>query len=685
MKYLRKKDWFNKSVYSQIFPGTKKSDYILWLLLIVGFTAVGAAIAVLLFRNSFDLGDGSTFYEFARNLSQGEAIYKDFIHFRTPGSYFLQALSISLFGPQASSVTFALQMEAHALYLFVFALAIGIFLQFKRPLIGLITLSSIALLPGYLQLRTALAFLAIVCYVQARRSVKFKTAWFLASGIVAGIAFTFGQEAAAMFGLTVMLTELCFFDKKTWKSQVRNILTLATGSVIGLLPLLIYVVTQSNFGNFLYYTFYYAFVLQPQGMDLPYPVLSYENILYYIILALLAGAFFIFYTTKKYSPSIAIIITFAIARLVTLFGRSDTGHLVFVLPEIMFLVFLAIVTISKADLRMIQLRRFMPYAVLLMISFYGAIHLGNGWIVLGMAAVMLSFRFQKEVKIPKHLNLRHLLVVGGITTLLSIFVYLIYPLFYSTFKSLSLEGVRAQSLGGVNVDEKTYAKVNAVADEVAKHNPTTLFSFPIQPYYYRLAEKHGARFITFEPQTTEHEQDLTIQDLKNSKPEVIVFDPAQAAILSKSLWKISDYITNAYQVSNVVVSDQILWIMVPKTTQTDDKLVFSLYRKNNPVSGDVHDIQSPDKSIANGLSIAPGKVAKFMLDEQDKNSILQFTFYQDAVESLGTCVLVKLEGDPKRTCESDATVAIPVTNKTILELSNNSNKAIILNNVSLVK
>jgi len=683
-----------KRVFRNNFPDATRKTLLLWVAVIWGTTFIGVAISLLLFRGSFDFGDGSTFFQFARNLADGEAIYEDFIHFRTPGSYFLQSLFIRVFGDDMSSLTLALQLEAHAFYTFVFALAVAIFLRFKHVVLGGLSVFGILLLPGYMQLRTAFALLAVVLYIQSLRVPAYRRLWLTLSGVVTGLAFTFGQEAAVMVLLTIFLGEiLTSRNIQSILGKWKDALVYFIGVLVGLLPLLVYVAAYSSVSNFLYYTIYYAFVLQPQGMDLEYPDLVFTNIVYYAVLALIILIFYILYSVRRIGVPVAILLGFTVARLVTLFGRSDMGHLIFVMPEIIFLTIYTCWKVRDASFDIKRLRRFAPYGATLIVAFWGAIHISSMSVTLGIAAIILAFARKKEVSTRRQTITGHFLVVFGMFVASATVVgYVLYPQYESTFQSLSRQGVTPQSVGGVNVDNESYDRISKVRDAVGAYDPQTIFSFPIQPFYYTLADEHAARFMTFEPQTTEAEQDQTIEDLKRTKPEVVIFDPAQAAILSKSLWKISNYITANYEVAKVIADKQILWVMIPRSPVVDDQLVFSLYKTNDQRTANARDVQSPDKAIVNGLMVSPGKQASFSRSHfTNGGNSLQVSVYHSDQEQLGRCGAVALYGAGKLLrkddiCAGNGTLTIPLNSKTErIDITNKDNLPLILNDPTIIK
>ncbi|HMI09798.1 MAG TPA: hypothetical protein VK497_05390 [Candidatus Saccharimonadales bacterium] len=552
------------NIFHQNFPEARRRDVVAWLFIIVGGSFVGLSIAYFSFRQGIDFGDGSTFFSFAHNLASGEAIYKDFIHFRTPGSYFLQSFFIDIFGDQQSSVRFALKFESHVLYTFFFALAAAVFLRFKHVLIGALSILLIVMLPPYAQLRTVLALVAVVLYIHAYRVVKARSLWLVGSGVFVGLAFTFGQEAALMAIVAIGLMEIIQAKTHGLTTAMRRIGMLVLGTLLGALPLLLYVLIQSDLPTFLYYTLYYAFVLQPQGMDLVYPPFGHTNLIFYMVFILYFIIFYIFYSSKKLGIVEGILLVFGIMRLVTLLGRSDIGHLLFILPEVLFLTLYAITNVKAAWFTRAHSLRFVPYGIALFVSFYAAIN-GSGMILIVSAVIIyLAFYFKKPFKqrdeVIKDANA---IVLVVITSCFSILAYMLYPSFASTINTMSTRGLTNTQVSGLNVTPEVYAEVTAVSETVKSLHPTTIFSYPIQPYYYSLAPKHAARFMTFEPQTTEKEQDQTIEDLKRTRPEVILYDPVQAESLSVPLGRINAYIRSNYKVERVVEYSRTFWIMMP--------------------------------------------------------------------------------------------------------------------------
>jgi hypothetical protein len=63
-----------------------------WFWPVAALVAFGLIRAYLTYNIWFNFEDQATFFIFGRNILHGEAIYKNFIHFRTPGFYFLRVI-----------------------------------------------------------------------------------------------------------------------------------------------------------------------------------------------------------------------------------------------------------------------------------------------------------------------------------------------------------------------------------------------------------------------------------------------------------------------------------------------------------------------------------------------------------------------------------------------------------------
>lgn len=547
------------------------NSYVQWVFVITFFVIIGFALNLLTYKEGIDLGDGSTFYSFAKNIYHGEDVYQDFIHFRTPGSYFLHAIMLNLMGDQITSVKFSGGLEGYVLYILIFMLAVGIFLKFKKPLIGFLTGSLIIFLPAFGQLRTALAFLTVALYIQSQRSEK-KIIWLILTGCSLAATFFFGQEMAVAAIITIGLAELISIDnikKATIISVLKKWGIIAASALVTLLPFITYLLVKSSLGTFLYYTFYYGFILQPKGMDIDFPPFAFMNLLYYLPLVGYFIGFFIVFMLQKKNWFFAILLGFTIARAVTLVGRTDYGHLIFVLPELFFVLVLCAFSVSKLSINRKNLLAFILYAAVFVVGLVMMTISSSMFVIIPIATVLLAIKLRPDryPAINTNIMARNFIPAMVVGAFLVLFVYILYDGYKSTIKTALARVDTGAQVEGANVSIATkqqYLEIKAAVDEF---KPETIFSYPIQAFYYTLAPKHAARFMTFEPQTTVTEQQQTIDDLKRTKPGVIIFDPEQAEALYASTGRITDYIKSNYKVYKVVNVTRELWVMIPNSAR----------------------------------------------------------------------------------------------------------------------
>ena len=196
--------------------------------------------------------------------------------------------------------------------------------------------------------------------------------------------------------------------------------------------------------------------------------------------------------------------------------------------------------------------------------------------------------------------------------------------------------------------------------------------------------------MTYEPQTTVKEQDQTIEDLKRTKPEVIIFDPLQAHGLSGSLWKISDYIIENYRIQKVVMKREILWIMVPKKVTTPgDKLVYQLYHDNYNKT-DANGVENAQMHLSNAI-MQNSTATKYFIDTAGE-SVLR-TSVAD-IDGLSTCGFIKVryqDATNKETttqlCAYNHEVQVPIRanqKRVQITLEKQGTAPIIWNDVSVI-
>jgi hypothetical protein len=637
----------------------------IYALILVACLANGIIQTAIMYDAQLGLGDNSTFYAFTRNIANGEVMYKDFIHFRTPGSVTMFGFIMHLIGQQQTTIYIASMIETNILYPLIFLISAMILFRKKSPWLVAIGFLGIAFIPGVAQLRAAVGLLTIAVYTLTfdQSLLRKRTILLLTSGALASLTFIFGQEIAMMVGVCIVAAELC--RKVNWAERLERAKYIAVGALAIIVPLLLYISVFSNIKNFLYYTLYYSFVVQPKFMDLPFPSLTYTTLMYYLPFIMYLLCFLVLYTNKKLGIIEGLLLSFGILRLITAVGRSDIGHLLFSIPEVFIIVPYFVTQSRFSTLSGQVLRRWLPYGIALALCMYLATHDG---IALALAPFIILFALYRRMIVPatrSALLQRNFSLYLALGSTLVLFVYILTPTYITVARSLKIEyfanDQQAYRIGGVKTDEITYNQIKAVENEVQSLHPNTVFAFPIQPFYYSLADHHASRFLTFEPQTTVSEQEQTIQDLERTKPEVIIFDPLQAHGLSGSLWKISEYITTHYEIKKEIANREILWVMVPKkVVAEDEKLAFRLYKDNPKTSG------IGIQSTSQGLQSAVGQTAQelhFTVQADTADAVLKLSVAN--LEGKASCGWVKVSQGSQQIanqhlCVSDGEVAIPL-------------------------
>lgn len=653
----------------------------------------GLALSLLTFRQNLDMGDSSTFYEFARNLSHGEAIYKDFIHFRTPGTVMLQALFVKFFGVTPATVNFAIRIETQLLYPLVFLVsAIILFRKKKNPLYVLAAFLGIAFLPGVAQLRAGFGLLALVCYIASFEEKTHEKRWLWLAGIFTGITFLFGQEIALMLGVSIIAGEL--FVREGADSIKRRVKVLVESALVGSLPLLLYIAIFSTVGTFLYYVFYYSFVVQPKYMNLPFPGFAYSTMMYYLPFVMYVLCFLVLYGSRALGKKEGLLLGFGILRLITAVGRSDFGHLIFSIPEIFIIVPYFLFSSRDADFSKRTVRAWLPYGIGLIVLMMLGMWANSIFLVFAPFLILYALR-SKHAQKSKAASISQqgvLNVFFALGASLVLFVFLLWPS-YTTVVAAARYGwssrhAPALYIGGVRTNPVLYQEITGVQAEVAPLHPTTIFSFPIDAFFYSLAPHHASRFITFEFETTVHEQDEAIADLERTKPQVIIFNPLQAQGLSSAVWKISDYVTSNYQLDKEISNTDIFWVMVSKhTAARDDKLVYQLYKDNTEKTAhtDVEGVQDSAKGLNNAI-MQNDTTMHFSVDAPHPSHLTLSLLSSSGTVVSNVCGKVVINTQSTNVCATDGMISIPIhaaTKPATITFQNTTGTPIIWNDVSV--
>jgi hypothetical protein len=541
-----------------------------WFWPVAALVAFGLIRAYLTYNIWFNFEDQATFFIFGRNILHGEAIYKNFIHFRTPGFYFLSAAFQALFGARLATEQLLLALESFVIYPLL--LYIAAWLITRRRWVAFVLGLMAALLPQLLQIRAALTLLAVAAYITAQTATEPKRVHrrLFLSGLLLGLAFIFGQETALLAAGVVGLCELRFNLAEPGRI-VRRVRSLVVGATLGLLPLILYVAMFSSFRNFLYYVFKYALVIQPSGMNTPYPPPFPPWHIFYLPFLILLAAFAAFYLADDLNAANLPVLMLATLSMVTPLGRADEGHLIFALPEVLLLIPLAAASVGKMKLTRRRLLALAVWSTGLLCVFWLAIHKLS--VAIAMAAVIYALA-SLRVKIGHAragLSFTKDAAVLTVTAWLMVMLAFLEPIYI--YGKLVKAGWQrrhttpAHVVSGVPIDGTEWQEVNAISQLVKQYHATVLFSYPIQPFYYSLVPKHATRFMTFELETTREEQTEAIADLKKSKPQLVIMDVLQVKGMQKSVGKIDEYIRENYEPVAQVNYRRPLTVLVPRGTQ----------------------------------------------------------------------------------------------------------------------
>ncbi len=556
----------------------------LWLLI-----GIGLVRALLTYNIWFNFLDQSTFFIFGRLILHGEVIYKDFIHFRTPGLYFLSALFQWAFGSTLGTEQLLLSLESYVLYPALLYLAAWLISRRRWVAFALGLIA--AWLPAVLQDRAGLALLAVAAYIisLSSKNPKEERRWLLGSGLLLGASFTFGQDGAIVALGAIGISELRFRLARR-QLLLRRARSLALGTGIALLPLLLYVILFSNIKNFLYYVFEYALVIQPKSMDLIYPSFfpptSLFHLMFYIPFLILVVSFGVFYLADELNVINLPVLVFATLGLVTPLGRSDESHLVYALPPVLLLIPLGAASVAKIRITRAKALALSGWVVATVII----LKLSTTRSSFYVAGVAIVFTLASlKVKVPDLFKTSMWAGTKGairpvfdrravaLTFIGWVLVVLVFaPYLYSfAWAPLKVGWQRhfgpdkklvtpPNTVSGVPVEGMPYFQLSQIQHLVNYYHPSVIFSYPVQPFYYSLAPKHATRFITFETETTPAEQAEAIADLKKNKPQLVIMDVAWANGDKKADSQINKYIQENFKLVAVVNYTVKLDILVPR-------------------------------------------------------------------------------------------------------------------------
>ncbi|MGY6251883.1 hypothetical protein ACXIVK_00370 [Paraburkholderia caledonica] len=544
--------------------------------------ACGIAASIGKAPFTFGSGDHALFHAFGHWIAGGQVFTRDFVHFRTPGPYYYYALVQTIMGDRFVSTSFALLAEAHVgqvIGSFFLALAASkVF--WNRASLGLALCTGVLFLitPPIYQLRTAIPALCLALYVFSLCAIPGKGlsqhARLAAAGLVLGICFWFGQEVCLFLALAIAAAEFSAYRAYAIKTAVVRLLIIAACSLVPVaLGILYFYAVGVDIKTFLYNTLYYAFFIQPKGMDLPFPSFNRANALFYVWLLSYVFTTFVFALRGKlFKPAAIVLIAYTGLRLISMLGRADYLHLLFSISELFILLpvsFFLLAGVKREDIS----RNLVPallLAVLVAVVLRIGTH-GKSSVLLIIPFALLALSYMKffsgstEGAASPGTPSFAAMWAASLAGLFCVFA-LNWPSSWGTFAFDydSFKYKPANEFSGVQMTPQRQRELETVQQEIATRHAKVIFSYPIRAEYYAFTQQHSTRFIEFAPQTTPGDLATAISDLRKNPPALVFRDLVQVAGLSSKLHDLSNYIMSNFRPVRVLQFDTNLEIMVPK-------------------------------------------------------------------------------------------------------------------------
>ena len=546
---------------------------------------------------TFGLGDQALFHAFGRWILDGEVYIRDFIHFRTPGPYYFYAALQGLLGSEFRTTSFALVLEAQ-----VAQTAAGFLLGWAatravwgRGSLAVAAVCGVAflVLPPIFQLRTALPAVALAAYLLALTAATpvLERRWLMAVGALLGLGYWFGQELFVFLSWTLFCVEVGVRRDRPAAIVTRLLILAASGLAIILVPLALLAAAGMNVGDYLYYTFIYAFFIQPTGMDLPFPPLSWQTLVFYVVFVQLAAAAAIFALAGRLGqPVVVALLAFASIRMISALGRSDVLHLVFSVSEAVVVLPLMLLVLREVRLSG-RWRLAVAAGGGLALVFAVGVLMSSKALLLAPVVLALLGRFgpwligampataSTPVTPPRPMGA---LVAAVVSLILVLVAFHPYPERTIRFGVSAMRTAPVDPLQGVQLQPLVRTELAGIAGHVARLNADSLFSFPIRPDLHALAPHHPTRLTFFEPQTTAAEYAAVFAELQAAPPPLAVQDLVQTAALSPFVYPLADFIGSHYAVTASVRGASVLEVLTPRPRPVAQRRLFDRLYLGNP-------------------------------------------------------------------------------------------------------
>lgn len=601
------------------------------------FTILGCMISYHKAPYAFGSGDHNLFHAFGHWIANGEVFTKDFIHFRTPGPYYYYGIMQYIFGETFLTTSTSLLMESHVFQMVAsFALALALTKNFfGKSSLFIATATALFFLaaPPIYQLRTALPAAALALYLLSYSNLSddnkdSKNPQLIISGLLLGISFWFGQELFIFLSISIFAGEFSSGNKFSFKNKIIRILKLGLAALFVIIAGIVYLYLKGvNIHEFLYNTLYYAFFIQPSGMDVPFPSFDKSSLIYYVWIAFFIVSFIILGLSQKlFTPTGVAFSAYASLRLISMFGRADLLHLLFSISEllIMGIVSLRLLRTCFKNINLKTLISTFIISAITIISLYFAIH-GKSSALLVMPLALLAVSYLNnttdELLIEKEGSNAVYAVTG-----LGIALLALYPMSISTIKlSYYSFFIKPKSeFLGVQLPPDTQKQFLQVKGIIDSQKPESIFSYPIRAEYYALTKKHGTRFIEFAMQTTPDDINNAISDLKENKPQLVIQDLDQTINLSPILNKLSNFIAMNYTPITTIQGVNNLEIYKLKESSGNKIRLFdNIYTYNDDHTHTTGGLRTTENGNITPVIATNTGNSRFIFDENVQSVIIQ--------------------------------------------------------------
>lgn len=602
------------------------------------FTLLGCMISYHKAPYAFGSGDHNLFHAFGHWIANGEVFTRDFVHFRTPGPYYYYGIMQYIFGGTFLTTSTSLLMESHvfqmiASFILAMALTRNIFGKSSLFIASATALFFLAAPPIY-QLRTALPAAALALYLLSFSTINNsnkknnKTPQLIISGLLLGISFWFGQELFIFLSISIFVGEFSAGNTLSIQNKISRITTLGLAALFVIMAGITYLYLKGvSIHEFLYNTLYYAFFIQPSGMDVPFPSFDKSSLIYYVWIAFfIIGIIISGLSRKLFTPTGVAFSAYAALRLVSMFGRADVLHLLFSISELFIMVIVSLrllPTCFKSINAKTLISTFIITAITIT-SLYFAIH-GKSSALLVMPFALLAVSYLNnttdEFFIKKEGTNAVYAVIG-----LGIALLALYPMSISTIK-LSYYSFFIKPKNeflGVQLPPDTHKQFLQVKDIIDRQKPESIFSYPIRAEYYALTKKHGTRFIEFAMQTTPDDIDNAISDLKKNKPNLVIQDLDQTINLSPILNKLSNFIAMNYTPITTIQGVNNLEIYKLKESSDNKIRLFdNIYTYNDDHTHTTGGLRTTENGNITPVIATNTGNSRFIFDENVQSVIVQ--------------------------------------------------------------